>query len=66
MGQAVRSPPHPTNGGQTGNRVLAVYDREALSFDLPRNATLADLAEILGTLSASKGELPHQVEIAVH
>jgi hypothetical protein len=65
MGQAMRSPLHPTNGSRTGNRVLAVYDREALSFDLPRDATLADLAEILGSLSASKGGLPHQVEVAI-
>jgi hypothetical protein len=57
--------PQQRTSGRSGNRVLAVYDREAVSFDLPRDATLADLAEILGTLSTSQGGLPHQVEIAI-
>ncbi|HEY0525636.1 MAG TPA: hypothetical protein VGD08_19750 [Stellaceae bacterium] len=64
MARAMRSPRLPSSSRQA-NRVLAVYDREALSFDLPRNATLADLAEILGTLSTSQGGMPHQVEIAI-
>jgi hypothetical protein len=45
------------------SRVMAVFQDAALAFNLPREATLADLAEELGALGEIYGGLPLYVDI---
>ena len=45
------------------SRVMAVFQEAALAFNLPREATLGDLAEELGALGEIYGGLPLYVDI---
>lgn len=45
------------------SRVMAVFEQAALSFDLPREATLGELAEELGALGEIYGGLPLYVDV---
>jgi hypothetical protein len=45
------------------SRVMAVFQEAALSFNLPREATLGDLAEELGALGKIYGGLPLYVDV---
>ena len=45
------------------SRVMAVFHEAALSFNLPREATLADLAEELGALGKIYGGMPLYVDV---
>jgi len=47
-------------------RVMAVFEGAALSFDLPREATLSDLAEELDTLGERFGGAPLYVDVRIH
>ena len=49
----------------TQNRVMAVFERNALSFNLPRSATLEDLAGRLALLSARRGRALTSVSVRV-
>lgn len=51
--------------GQKPSRVTAVFQDARLSFDLARGATLAQLAERLGSLGESHGGLPLSVDVRV-
>lgn len=51
-------------GNRVDHRVLAVYgDADMTMFELPRNATLADLAESLARRAPSRGQLPLLIEV---
>ncbi len=52
--------------GQQASRVVAVFRDAALSFDLPREATLEDLAEELGFLGERYGGSPLYVDVRLH
>jgi hypothetical protein len=54
MSDAARTPP---------NRVMAVFSEAALAFNLPPDATLAELAEELGALGEIYGGLPLYVDV---
>jgi len=45
------------------NRVMAVFVDAALAFNLPPDATLAELAEELGALGEIYGGLPLYVDV---
>ncbi len=45
------------------SRVMAVFQEAALSFNLPREATLGELAEELNALGKIYGGMPLYVEI---
>jgi hypothetical protein len=45
------------------SRVMAVFEQAALAFDLPREATLGELAEELGALGEIYGGLPLYVDV---
>lgn len=47
------------------NRVMAVFQDAALSFEMAREATLAQLAEQLALLSEIHGGLPLSVDVRV-
>ena len=48
----------------TDHRVLAVYgDCDMTIFELPRNATMADLAESLARRAPQRGRLPLHIEV---
>jgi hypothetical protein len=47
------------------NRVTAIFQDARLTFDLARGATLAQLAERLGSLGEAYGGLPLLVDIRV-
>jgi hypothetical protein len=49
----------------TQNQVMAVFERNALSFNLPRSATLEDLAGRLAHLSARHGRAPTSLSVRV-
>jgi hypothetical protein len=49
--------------GQPPNRVMAVFQDAALAFNLPREATLAELAEELDILGERYGGRPLYVDI---
>jgi hypothetical protein len=42
---------------------MAVFEQAALAFDLPREATLGELAEELGALGEIYGGLPLYVDV---
>lgn len=48
---------------QPPSRVMAVFQEAALSFNLPREATLAELAEELNALGKIYGGMPLYVDI---
>lgn len=48
---------------QQSSRVMAVFQHAALAFNLPREATLAELAEELGALGEIYGGLPLYVDV---
>jgi hypothetical protein len=48
------------------SRVMAVFEEAALSFNLPREATLSDLAEELGVLGERYGGAPLYVDVRIH
>jgi hypothetical protein len=49
---------------RTDHRVLAVYGVTDLTvFALPRNATMADLAESLARRAPQRGRLPLHIEV---
>jgi hypothetical protein len=48
----------------TQNQVMAVFERNALSFNLPRSATLEDLAGRLAHLSARHGRALTSVSVS--
>ncbi|HZB91277.1 MAG TPA: hypothetical protein VE397_07545 [Stellaceae bacterium] len=50
---------------QEPSRVTAIFERAALAFMLPRNATLEDLAVELGALGERYGGPPLYVDIKV-
>jgi len=50
---------------QPPNRVTAVFQDAALSFEMAREATFAQLAEQLGLLGEIHGGLPLSVDIRV-
>ncbi len=50
---------------QRPNRVTAVFRDTALSFEMARGSTLAQLAEQLGLLGEIHGGLPLSVDIRV-
>ena len=45
------------------SRVMAVFEDAALAFDLPRNATLEELAQELGALGEIYGGPPLYVDV---
>jgi hypothetical protein len=45
------------------NRVMAVFQDVALAFNLPREATLEELAKELGTLGEIWGGMPLYVDV---
>lgn len=45
------------------NRVMAVFQDAALAFNMPREATLEELAEELGALGEIYGGLPLYVDV---
>jgi hypothetical protein len=45
------------------SRVMAIFQGAALAFNLPREATLAQLAEELGELGELYGGLPLYVDV---
>jgi hypothetical protein len=45
------------------SRVTAIFEEAALAFNLPRNATLEDLAEELGALGERYGGPPLYVDV---
>jgi hypothetical protein len=47
------------------NRVYAQYEDSAVLFDLPENATLEQLCEMLSTISHGHGR-PLRVDVALH
>lgn len=47
------------------SRVTAIFEKAALAFTLPRNATLEDLAAELGVLGERYGGPPLYVDIKV-
>lgn len=51
--------------GARPNRVTAVFQNAALTFNVTRDTTLAQLAEKLGALSEIHGGLPLSVNIRV-
>jgi hypothetical protein len=53
-----------TNRKATKNRVYAQYEDSAVLFDLPENATLEQLCEMLVTLGQGHGR-PVRVDVAV-
>ena len=70
-GEFIEYPPIP--GGtvmnfrptKTPSRVTAVFQHAALSFDVARGTTLAQLAEQLGVLGEIHGGLPLSVDVRV-
>ena len=48
------------------NRVMAVFREAALSFNMPREATLEELAEELGALGELYGGAPLYVDVRLH
>ena len=50
---------------QTTNRVTAIFQYAKLSFDIEREATLAQLAERLSMLGELHGGLPLSVDVRV-
>lgn len=48
------------------SRVRAVFREAALSFNLPREATLEELAEELGALGEIYGGAPLYVDVRLH
>jgi hypothetical protein len=54
MSDVARTPP---------NRVMAVFSEAALAFNLPPDATLAELAEELGALGEIYGGMPLYVDV---
>jgi hypothetical protein len=48
------------------SRVMAVFEDAALSFTLPREATLSDLAEELNELGERYGGTPLYVDVRFH
>ena len=47
------------------SRVMAIFQDAALAFNLPRDATMAELAEELGALGELYGGLPLYVDVRV-
>jgi hypothetical protein len=47
------------------NRVMAIFHRAALSFDLRRDATLGELAQELGMLGEIYGGTPLYVDVRI-
>jgi hypothetical protein len=56
----------PYKAAKQPNRVTAVFQNAALSFNTPRETTLAQLAEKLGSLGEIHGGLPLSVNVRVH
>jgi hypothetical protein len=50
---------------QSNNRVTAIFQHAKLSFDIEREATLAQLAERLSMLGELHGGLPLSVDVRV-
>lgn len=48
---------------QQASRVMAVFEEAALAFNLPRDATLEDLAQELGALGEIYGGPPLYVDV---
>jgi hypothetical protein len=52
------------NGHRVDHRVLAIYGESDLTvFELPRNATMADLAESVARRAPARGQLPLLIEV---
>jgi hypothetical protein len=49
--------------GTPPSRVMAVFEEAALSFNLPREATLGELAEELNALGKIYGGMPLYVDV---